>query len=127
MVNPQKHTQMMNSGIDPPESISSEQLVPLVREIRSAIDDLRQRLDSAMTDLRCQIDGKVKSHYTVEEIAELTGRSQYTVRIWIKRGLIHAFRIPGSGPKGRLLVPREELQKLVDRGHGSRLPGLTTS
>ncbi|WZP00367.1 helix-turn-helix domain-containing protein [Isosphaeraceae bacterium EP7] len=63
-----------------------------------------------------------KSHYTIEEIAELTGRASYTVRSWVKQGKLHAVRVTGTGPKGRLLVPREQLERLIGRGLGDALP-----
>jgi excisionase family DNA binding protein len=96
----------------------------VVLEIRAAIGDLRSRLDAAIGDLRAEIGGRRKSHYSVEEVAELTGRAAYTVRTWIKEGLIVATRVHGTGPRGRLLVPRDELLKLVERGQGTQVPSL---
>lgn len=73
-------------------------------------------------EVRQLLAGQLKSHYTVEEVAELTGRAPYTVRTWIKQGRIAAARVAGTGPKGRLLVARDELRKLVDSGLGGRTP-----
>jgi excisionase family DNA binding protein len=66
---------------------------------------------SSIQELGRRMDGRVKSHYTVDEVAELTGRSTYTVRGWVKLGRLNAIRVPGSGPKGRLLVPHDELHR----------------
>jgi excisionase family DNA binding protein len=86
-------------------------VLPLIPQILTTVDDIRSHLHR----LR-------KSHYTVEEIAEATARSCYTVRQWIKQKRIGAIRVPGTGPKGRLLIPREELEKLVATGLASQLP-----
>ena len=67
--------------------------------------------------------GKSKSHYTIDEVAAYVRRTAYTVRRWIKEKKICAERVSGTGPKGRLLIPREELDKLIHRGLGGSLPG----
>ncbi len=102
-------------------------LIPVVDEIRTAIGELRERFDEAVAELRRRIEGQHKSHYTIEEVAALTGRAPYTVRSWVKDGLIAATRIQGTGPKGRLLVPHGEIQRLVAAGRGRRLSPVAAS
>jgi excisionase family DNA binding protein len=87
-------------------------------EIRS----LLQHLQVAVDDLRDQLKPKRKSHYAVEEIADIVGRSPYTVRRWISEGRIHAMRVGGTGPRGRLLISRDQLDTLVGRGLAADLP-----
>ena len=78
--------------------------------IKAGIEELRERERN-----------KYKLHYTVEEVAERVCRSSYTVRRWIKEKMIHAERVHGTGPKGRLLIPREEIEKLISLGLGKNL------
>jgi excisionase family DNA binding protein len=94
----------------PPDS-SADRLAPVLAEI---LDGLR--------DLRDLLAGVRKDWYTVEEVGELTGRATYTIRRWIKEGRLKATRVSGTGPRGRLLVGREELQGLIAAGLGGDVP-----
>ena len=76
----------------------------------------------AVDDIREQLTSKCKPHYTVEEIAGLVGRSPYTIRRWISEGRITAIRINGTGPKGRLLIARDQLDAIVADGLGTEVP-----
>ena len=98
-------------GPDGPAVVPPGEIMPLIRQIFTALDDIRT-----------QLGGLRKSHYTIAEIASVTGRAEYTVRAWIKQGRIRAIRVPGTGPKGRLLVPREEFEKLVGSGLAGQTP-----
>ena len=89
-------------------------------EIRHAI----RRLEGEVRSLREQFSGRRKLHLTVKEVAELVGRSPFTVRTWIKDGRLNAIRVSGSGSRGRLLIRREELERLVADGKGSHIPAV---
>jgi excisionase family DNA binding protein len=78
-----------------------------LQEVRDAVRSLNERLST-----------KTKPFLTVEEVAELTGRAPYTIRTWIKDGRIRATRVNGTGPRGRLLVARGELERIVEGGKG---------
>lgn len=86
----------------------------------AAIAGVAPHLAEALAQLTAKVDdihrlvaGRTKSHYTVAEVAEQTGRSAYTVRRWISEGLIQATRVSAGGPRGRLLIASSELNKLV--------------
>lgn len=90
------------------EGAGDDQLVQifgLLRQLKLAIDDIRERMA-----------GQKKSHYTIDEVARLTGRCPYTVRRWVSEGRIQATRIQGTGPRGRLLVSQEQLDRLITQG-----------
>lgn len=84
-------------------------------------------LDELFRELRLireLIEGRLKAWLTVEEIAEQVGRDPYTVRTWIKRGKLPAVRVTGSGPRGRLLVRREDLDRLLSGGRADPVPSV---
>ena len=70
------------------------------------------------------LQGVQKDHLSVSEVAQYTARSPYTIRRWIAAGRIAAIRVTGTGPRGRLLVPRGEMTKIVARGQGSEVPAI---
>ncbi|WP_406699476.1 helix-turn-helix domain-containing protein [Singulisphaera sp. Ch08] len=80
-------------------------LVPMIRKLQVAVDEIR-----------AQLGGMRKDYYTVEEVARATGRSSYTIRSWVRAGRIRAIRVEGTGPRGRLLIAREEMERLVYSG-----------
>ena len=84
------------------------------------ITAIMQRLD----ELRDIVQGKSKSHYTVEEVAEMTGRAPFTVRRWITEGRLPATRVAGTGPKGRLLIARADVQRLITDGLAGKVQAL---
>lgn len=80
-----------------------------------------QKLDAVLTELRqlrALFEGAHQPYYTVEEFARLTHRSAYTIRRWLKEGKIDAVRVDGTGPRGRLLIPHEQVGQLTAAGMG---------
>jgi excisionase family DNA binding protein len=94
-------------------------LLPL---LQSAFEDLLRPLRTELEAIRTTLQSRRKDHYTVDEVAKLTGRTPYTVRRWISESRLKAIRISGTGPKGRLLIPRDELDTLIASGLGAKIP-----
>jgi excisionase family DNA binding protein len=97
---------------------------PNVNDFVGRIVIMLEQLMSKLDAIQSCLTDHMKPWLTVEEIAELTGRSPFTVRRWITEGRISATRIAGTGPRGRLLVARAELDKLIAEGLGAHLPGV---
>ena len=97
----------------PDESGDTQQIV-------SRLNDLCEQV----AGLRAEVTGRTKEMYTTEEVARMTGRSPYTIRAWVHNGRLLATRVSGSGPRGRLLIPRAELRKLIPTGRGEGLSGI---
>jgi excisionase family DNA binding protein len=94
----------------------------LLPALREAVEDLLRPLHAELERIRATLEARRKDHYTVEEVADLTGRTPYTVRRWISEERIKAIRISGTGPKGRLLIPREEVDAIIGSGLGAQIP-----
>lgn len=74
----------------------------LLERIAGRLDSLELKVEG----LRELLIARRKDFYTVDEVADIVGRSAFTVRRWITEGRLHATRIEGTGPRGKLLVPR---------------------
>lgn len=93
------------------DSASLRQIMALLVELKAELAGVKSALGS-----------RQKPVLTIEEIAELTGRSAYTIRRWVKERRLTATRIQGTGPKGRLLVSRDEIDKILRSGLGANVP-----
>ena len=83
-----------------------------VREVLAQLGLLQQ----AMTDLRDEMHDRRKPFVTVREAAAQCCRSEYTIRRWIAQGRVKASKVEGTGPHGRLLVARDDLERLLQVG-----------
>lgn len=80
-----------------------------------ALQDMKAKAEAFLLQLKClEGDSELadKEYYTVRELAKYVARSEYTVRRWIKEGLISAVRLVSGGSNGSLLVHKDELKKL---------------
>ena len=105
------------------ESQNSPNLNALADVRPTWVDELLHELAA----IRDCLSRRTKSHLTVDEVAEAVGRSAFTVRRWIAEGRIVATRVQGTGPRGRLLVSRTELDRLVHDGLGEAIPATMVS
>jgi excisionase family DNA binding protein len=69
-----------------------------------------------LSQIQASVAGKQKPWLTANEVAQYTGRTAFTIRRWISNGLIEAKRLPGTGQRGRLLIARDELTRLLSNG-----------
>jgi excisionase family DNA binding protein len=86
--------------------------------LRACLAPLISTLEAKIETLHALLTRKRKDHFVVEEVAKLTGRSPFTIRRWIKENKLQAIRLQGGGPRGRLLIARSELEKLIAAGSG---------
>ena len=96
---------------DEASGAASAEVIQLLHYLKVALDEVRDQLSK-----------KRKPHLTVEEVAELVGRSPYTVRKWIAEKRIDATRVQGTGPKGKLLIAHDQIDRLVAEGKGGDVP-----
>lgn len=91
-------------------------------EVPAPLGPLLSQILDELKQLRDRLEGVRKLWYTVDEIAQATGRTPYTIRRWVKEGRINAIRVSGTGPRGRLLIAHEEVSRLIGLGMGSEIP-----
>jgi hypothetical protein len=88
--------------------------VPPSADWQAAVGVILERLESIRSEVG---HGRAaKSHFTVAEVSESVGRSEYRVRAWLKAGRLKGVKVGGVGPRSRWLVPREELERLFASG-----------
>ena len=114
----------LGTGTNETNLAAGRDLGGMTDECRARLFPLVERIFVELDDIRRQLEGTRKDLYTTSEVADATGRSEYTVRRWIADGLVAAIRVEGTGPRGRLLISRSELSRLVDAGRASRLTDL---
>ena len=113
--------QPVNGNSDP----VSQQFRELTINLREIINDHFRRIEEKVDELHAVLAARRKDNYVVGEVAEMTGRSEYTIRRWITEGRLSAIRISDGGPRGRLLVPRVELERLIATARGRHVPEST--
>jgi len=97
------------------------------RRVLAIIVIMLRDLLSAVGDIRRSLAGTSKRWLTVAEFAEMCGRSPYTVRRWVSEGRVQATRVNGTGPKGRLLISRDQIPALIADGLGEAIPARLAS
>lgn len=116
MYTPVPTTSRANPAAGAPLAAGLDEIVRMLHELKCGLDEVQRTLRS-----------RQKSHYTVEEVARFTARAPYTVRRWIAEGRIKAIRVSGSGPKGRLLIARDQLDVLIGSALGGEIPDAAAS
>lgn len=105
-----------------PQNTGSDILVANLRldiqslrvEFGEHLSEISKRLAHISSDLA----GQIKPLLTVSEVADLTDRCEDTVRRWIRNGCLPAHKALGTGPRGRWLVKREDLDRVLEGGLG---------
>lgn len=122
----------MYPGSGQPPSTNPQMLERLACKVDSLeslmgqlLSDKLPSLEHMLVSLRELLASRRKDHYVVDEIAELTGRTPYTIRRWISEGRLQAIRLRDGGPRGKLLIPRSELERLIAAGKGADVPAAT--
>jgi len=86
------------------------------------IDRKLPSVEDSLEELRELVASRRKDHFVVEEFAEMVGRTPYTIRRWIAEGKLQAIRLQDGGPRGRFLIPRSELERVIASGKGAQVP-----
>ena len=107
----------MSRTLPPPSADDADRLAKLPTQevllfLLRLLGDLARRLD----EVQQTVKGNTKEFLTVEETADLAGRSAYTVRRWITEQRLTAKRVAYTGQRGRLLIPRSEVIRLIAGG-----------
>jgi excisionase family DNA binding protein len=104
------------------EACDDEVSPVLAKVLGEIIERHLSPMRSKLEEVSELLSARRKDHYLVDEFAKLVGRSAYTVRRWIAEGKLKAIRVADGGPKGKLLIPRSEFERLIATGRGAGVP-----
>ena len=102
--------------------MSDPNLLPRSHDRLEEVFRIALAIREEVAELRALVADRRKPQLTIHEFAALVGRSDYTCRRWVADGRVHAIRVQGTGPRGRLLIPRTELDRLLSEGKGEEIP-----
>lgn len=57
----------------------------------------------------------VSTDYRVSDVAEAFGVKPRTIRDWIRRGKLHAYKVPDDKPRSEYRVPASEVERIKNR------------
>ncbi len=57
----------------------------------------------------------VSTDYRVSDVAEAFGVKPRTIRDWIKRGKLQAYKVPDDTPRSEYRVPASEVERIKNR------------
>ncbi len=117
-----RQQELISSSGDPCAPTSLASSARSEDDCRGDIWDVLDQMRVAVDEIRDRLATTHKPFYTIDEFAAVVGRSAYTVRRWVSQGRIAAIRIDGTGPRGRLLVARSELDAVIESGLGGVVP-----
>lgn len=80
--------------------------------------DLLQRLERIEAVLQMLVRQQtIKDWYSTDEVAEVLGKSSFTVREWCRLGRVHAKKRPcGRGTSQEWIIAHAELQRIRTEG-----------
>ena len=105
-VQPDGHGVATIADQDMPEG---EAIAHELRQLRLTM----QKLDNTITTFCDQMQAeRHKLFYSVKEVAELVGRSPYTIRRWVREGTIEGVHPDGTNSSA-IVIPRQQVEMLL--------------
>ena len=118
---------MVRANFVPPPSPPAADHGGLEARLTAVLGPRLAELERKLDRLHDLLAARRKDQLTVAEFAEAVGRSAYTLRRWIGEGRVRAVRIADGGPKGRLLIARSELDRVIAAAAGGAIPDSATN
>ncbi len=100
----------------------TERWDPTNGAMKRAMEEAARAVEEQPEIIRQRVRANAKDFYKVEEFAQLAHRGTGKVRGWIARGSIESVRVAGKGPRGKLMIPGKELEKLFLGKLGVHVP-----
>ena len=85
-----------------------------IEQLQRSLSELNETLRDLLSELRSQ---RTKQAYSVKEVAQLLGRSEWTVRRWVRQGTIEGAHV-ADNDKSPIVIPRWEVERLLSAGVG---------